>query len=60
MTSNDDLMKFLQTIEEKRAKEREADKKEMRDMRIREREEDRDEMRKMINSSIGEKVKEAG
>ena len=59
MTSNDDLMKYLQTMEEKRAKEREADKKEMREMRIREREEDRDEMRKMINSSIGEKVTEA-
>ena len=59
MTSNDDLMKFLQTIEEKRAKEREADRKEMKEMRIREREEDMDEIKKMINSSIGEKIKEA-
>ena len=59
MTSNDDLMKYLQSMEEKRAKEREADRKEMKEMRIREREEDMDEIKKIINSSIGEKVKEA-
>ena len=59
MTSNEDLMKFLLNMEDKRAKEREADRLEMKQLRERERIEDMEEILKVIDNCIGEKVGKA-
>ena len=56
MTSNEDLMTFLKNMEEKRAKEREDDKKEWREIREKERKEDREEVMKVIDKCIEEKI----
>ena len=55
MTSNEDLMGFLQKMEEKRTKEQE----ELAEMRKKERQEDREEMVKLMDNCLGEKVLEA-
>ena len=54
MASNDDLMRFLKQMEEKREKEKE----EMAETRRKERQEDRAEMIKLMENCIGEKVNE--
>ena len=54
MASNDDLMRFLKQMEEKREKEKE----EMAEIRRKERQEDRAEMIKLMENCIGEKVNE--
>ena len=56
MTSNEDLMKFLKNMEEKRAKEREDDKEESRAIREKERKEDKEEFMKVIDKCIVEKI----
>ena len=56
MTSNEDLMTFLKNMEEKRAKEKEDDKKEWRELREKERKEDREEFMKVIDKCIEEKI----
>ena len=56
MTSNEDLLMFLKSMEEKRAKDREDDKKEWRETRERERREDKEEMLKVIDTCIVEKI----
>ena len=52
MTSNDDLMNFLKSMEAKREK----DKEEMAEARRRERQEDREEMMTLMENFVGEKV----
>ena len=59
MTSNDDLMGFLLKMEDKRARERDADRQEMKELREKERKEDKEEIVKVIDNCLGEKVMEA-
>ena len=59
MTSNEDLMKFLLGMEEKRERDREADKVEMKQIREKERKEDKEEILNAVDKCLGEKVDEA-
>ena len=59
MTSNEDLMKFLLEMEDRRAKDREADMLEMKQLREKERLEDMQEIIKVIDKCVGEKVHHA-
>ena len=52
-------MGFLLKMEDKRAKDREADRQEMKEQREKERQEDKEEIVKVIDKCLGEKVLEA-
>ena len=54
MTSNEDLMKFLQQMETKRVE----DKRIMEEVRQKERQEDKEELIGIINNVFSDKVKE--
>ena len=49
-------MKFLHEMEDRRAKDREADMLEMKQLREKERKEDMQEIVKVIDNCVGEKV----
>ena len=59
MTSNNDLMTYLMKMEENRAKEREEDKIEWKEVREKERQEDKEEITKVIDKCLEEKMTEA-